>query len=125
MVKPAITVCWGVGLDSSAMLVEMYNRGIRPTAITYADTGAERSQTYAFIPIFRQWLKDVDFPDVTICTYKPTDGTTARYRQAVVDVAERLGIELTEIELTRLSRIYGNMVANGTLPSLAFGFLRL
>ena len=120
MVEQALTVCLGMGVDSSAMLIEMHKRGIRPTSITFADVGSERPDTYSFIPIFRQWLKDVDFPDVTICTYEPQEATSARYRDAVVDVTTRLGIQLTELELTRLSRIYGNMVANSTLPGIAF-----
>jgi hypothetical protein len=115
-------VCWGCGWDSTAMLIEMEHRGERPDLITFADTGGEKKRTYEFLPLFIQWLLDHDFPEPIICVYEPKEGTKNRYRQAVIDVADRLGIDLTEQELDRLSRLYGNMVANDTLVGLAFGF---
>lgn len=115
------TVCWGAGWDSTAMLIEMERRGQRPDMITFADVGAEKPGTYEFIPLFQKWLADHDFPQATVCEYKPKDDTSARYRAAVVAVADRLGIALTDIQLRRLSRIYGNLVANDTLPGIAFG----
>ncbi len=119
--KQPISVCLGFGIDSTAMLIEMYRRGVRPDLITWADVGAERKATYAFIPVFQQWLADHDFPAATICEYKPKPETTARYRQAVLEVADKLGIHLDDIEIAQLSRLYGNMVANSTLPGIAFG----
>lgn len=116
-----IAVCWGAGVDSTGLLVEMFKRGMRPDFISMADVGAEKTKTYEFIPVFTQWLKDVGFPEPTICTYKPMEKTSAKYTEAVVGVASRLGIVLDEIALKRLSRIYGNMVANETLPGIAFG----
>ena len=116
-----LTVCWGAGWDSTAMLIEMHRRGIRPDLITFADVGAEKPGTYRFLPLFSQWCRDHDFPDPTICVYQPKEVTTTRYRAGVEDVAARLGITLDEQQIARLSRIYGNMVANETLPGLAFG----
>jgi hypothetical protein len=116
-----ISVCWGAGWDSTGMLIEMFRRNMRPELITMADVGAEKPGTYAFIPLFTQWLLDHHFPAPTICTYEPLKKTSDRYRAAVVDLAARLTITLSEVELTRLSRIFGNMVANQTLPSIAFG----
>lgn len=117
----ALAVCWGAGWDSSAMLIEMERRGQRPDLITMADVGGEKRGTYAFMPVFAQWCRDHDFPEPTICEYKPMETTAARYRAAVVDVAKSLGIQLSELEISRLSRLYGNMVANDTLPGIAFG----
>ena len=115
------TVCWGAGWDSSAMLIEMHRRGDRPDLITFADVGAEKPGTYDFIPLFAAWCRDVGFPEPLVCVYQPMAVTSARYRSATVEVANRLGITLTDQQLDRLSRIYGNMVANETLPGLAFG----
>lgn len=103
------------------MLIEMVRRGIRPAIITFADVGAEKPGTYDFIPVFTQYLRDHDFPEPTICAYEPQELTTARYREAVLAVAKRLGFVLTVQQVVRLSRIYGNMVANETLPGIAFG----
>ena len=119
--KPALAVCWGAGWDSTAMLIEMEKRGERPDLITFADTGGEKPGTYDFIPIFMAWLCDHDFPAPVICEYRPKPETSARYRRAVLAMAARLGIALTADQIERLSRLYGNMIANETLPGLAFG----
>lgn len=114
-------VCWGAGVDSTAMLIEMHRRGERPEIITFADTGAEKPGTYAFIPVFTQWLRDVGFPEPTICQYEPQPETTARYRAAAVEACDKLGLTVPPISIDRLSRIFGNMVANETMPGIAFG----
>ena len=116
-----LAVCWGVGWDSTAMLIEVRNRGLRPDLITFADVGAEKPLTYEFIPVFSQWLKDNDFPAPTICTYKPMEKTNARYRRAVVGLLREMRIMANEVTIARLSRIFGNMVSNQTLPGIAFG----
>lgn len=103
------------------MLIEMERRGERPDLITMADVGAEKTGTYAFMPVFAQWLRDHDFPEPVICVYHPKPETKARYRAAVIDVTRRLDIAIDEVQLDRLSRLYGNMVANETLPGIAFG----
>ena len=117
----ALGVCWGAGVDSTAMLIVLAKRGIRPDMITFADVGAEKTGTYEFIPIFTEWIRDQDFPEPTICTYAPKEVTSAKYRDGVIEVSKRLGISLNNAQLLRLSRIYGNMVANETLPGIAFG----
>ena len=116
-----LAVCWGAGVDSTGLLVEMYNRGIRPDLITFADVGAEKPGTYAFIPMFTQWLVERGFPAPTVCTYEPMEKTAAKYRESVELLGKRIGVAFDEISLKRLSRIFGNMVANETLPGIAFG----
>lgn len=116
-----IAVCWGGGWDSTAMLIRMLKLGIIPALITMADVGAEKQGTYDFIPIFSQYVVDHGGPRPVICSYEPMEKTSARYREAVLDVADRLGVKLTGEQVQRLSRIYGNMVANETLPGIAFG----
>ena len=41
-----VVVCYGGGVDSTAMLIAMRDQGIRPDLITFADTGAEKPETY-------------------------------------------------------------------------------
>jgi hypothetical protein len=89
-----LIVSYGVGVDSTAMLIEMAARGIRPDLILFADTGAEKPETYAFIPIMNAWLKRVGFPEITIVRYVP--------KRAPYHTLE------------------GKCLANETLPSLAF-----
>lgn len=90
-----LVVAYGVGVDSTALLVAMWKRGIRPDLILFADPGGEKPETYAYLPIINAWLASVGFPLVTIVRYAPT---RAPYHT-----------------------LEGKCHANETLPSLAFG----
>lgn len=61
-----LIVAYGVGTDSTAMLIEMERRGIRPDLILSADTGSEHPRSYAYLPVINAWLASVGFPAVTI-----------------------------------------------------------
>lgn len=66
---------WGAGVDSTAMLVGLHERGIRPDAVLFADTGGEKPATYQYIEIFQQWLSQVGFPELQIVLYGGKDAT--------------------------------------------------
>jgi hypothetical protein len=51
-----LIVSYGGGVNSTAMLIEMVKRDIRPDLVTFADTGGERSDTYRYIERFDRWL---------------------------------------------------------------------
>ena len=89
-----LVVAYGAGRDSTAMLIEMHKRGIRPDAILFANVGSEKALTYKFIPVFDAWLQSVGFPGITTVQYTPD---RAPYRS-----------------------MEGNCVKNGTLPGAAF-----
>jgi hypothetical protein len=60
-------VAFGGGTDSTAMLVEMVNRGeTAPHAILFADTAGEHPHTYAHIETFSRWLADRGYPEITM-----------------------------------------------------------
>lgn len=88
-------VAYGCGVDSTAMLIGLQARGIRPDFILFADVGSEKQGTYAFLPVMQTWLAAHDFPPVTVVRYVP--------RKA----------PYTTIE--------GNMTMNATLPGTTFG----
>lgn len=90
-----LIVSYGMGLDSTSMLVEMKNRGIVPDLILFSDTGAEKPETYAYLELMNAWLRSVGFPTITVVKYQPV---RAPY-----------------------STLEGKCLANETLPSLAFG----
>lgn len=90
-----LLVSYGMGLDSTAVLVLLWTLGIRPDLILFSDTGDEKDETYAYLPIINEWLDSVGFPRVTVVRYVPT---RAPY--------------------TTLS---GKCEANEVLPSLAYG----
>ncbi|HEY3900846.1 MAG TPA: hypothetical protein VGM54_19705 [Chthoniobacter sp.] len=46
--RQPLIVCYGMGVDSTALLVGLKARGISPDAILTADTGGEKPATYAY-----------------------------------------------------------------------------
>lgn len=66
MADAPLTVSYGVGVDSTGMLVAMKRRGIRPDVILTADTGCERPESYAYLPVISAWLERVGFPAITV-----------------------------------------------------------
>ena len=91
-------VSFGGGVNSAAMLVGMYQRGIPIDLILFADVGAERPEIYAFLHEMGDWLRVRDLPPIT-----------------VVENVDRFGQRLTlEQECLR----------SHTLPSIAFGHKR-
>ena len=94
-----LVVAYGMGVDSTAMLVGMHKRGIRPDLILFADTGGEKPETYDYLPVIQRWLRKVGFPPVQIVRYVPRWTKHGHY--------------------TTLEQ---NCLVNKTLPSLAFGY---
>jgi len=90
-----LCVCAGMGVDSTAMLIGLHRRGVRPDLITFADVGSEKHETYLFVPILRQWLRDVGFPDLVVVRLR--------------------------CPISRHESLHDSMLANKTLPSQAFG----
>lgn len=90
-----LVVAYGLGVDSTAMLIEFARRDVRPDLILFADTGGEKPETYAYLPVIQQYLAGVGFPPVVTVRYEPT---RVRYRT-----------------------LEGQCLHTGTLPSLAYG----
>jgi hypothetical protein len=88
-------VAYGLGVNSTAMLVELAQRAIRPDLILFADTGGEKPETYAYLSVIHPFLRKVGFPDVITVRYRPT--------RAVYHTLEQ------------------QCLHTGTLPSLAYG----
>lgn len=93
--REPLVVAYGMGVDSTAMLVGMQQRGERPDLILFADTGDEKPQTYAYLPVINAWLRKVGFPQVTV----------------VKNARPKAGDKSLSESLLRL----------GTLPALAYG----
>lgn len=118
----AIAVCAGLGVDSTAMMIKMVEMRIRPDFITFADTGAEVEETYDYLPYFNEYLRDNDFPEIQVCSNGPkTQATADRYNEAVDECLKRLKITVSDKRRKQLGLIYGNLIANATLPSIAYG----
>ena len=59
-------LCYGGGTNTTAMIVGLYCKNIRPDLIIMADTGAERPHTYAHIELMQEFLRMIEFPEITI-----------------------------------------------------------
>src|ERR1700758_3384228 len=90
-----LVVAYGLGVDSTAMLIEFARRGIRPDLILFADTGGEKPETYAYLPVIQRFLARVGFPRVVTVRYQPTRAPYHTLEQQCLHT--------------------------GTLPSLAYG----
>jgi hypothetical protein len=99
-IKAPLMLAYGLGVDSTAILVGLQQRGIRPDAILFADTKSEKRETYAYLPVIQDWLRKMDFPPVTVVEYRVKN---FKHWPPYRGLGE-------------------NCLTNGTLPSLAFGF---
>jgi 3'-phosphoadenosine 5'-phosphosulfate sulfotransferase (PAPS reductase)/FAD synthetase len=63
---PFNIVSFGGGQNSTAMIIEMYNRKIRIDGVVFAETGNEMPETYEFLKEFKVWLdkKNIKFIEV-------------------------------------------------------------
>ncbi len=67
--KRPVIVAYGMGVDSTAMLVGMAEAGVRPDLILFADTGSEKYETYAYHDVIQAYLRSVGFPPVLRVAY--------------------------------------------------------
>lgn len=91
-----IALCYGAGVDSTAMMVALHAAGIRPDVITFADTGGEKRETILHVDRMNEVLAQWGWPLIETVRKVP-------------------------LASTGYTDLYGNCIANETLPSLAFG----
>ena len=51
-----VVLAYGVGVDSTALLIEKVARGDRIDLVLTADTGVEKPATYAYLDVIRPWM---------------------------------------------------------------------
>jgi len=101
-----LIINYGGGVNSLAILCGLYERGIKPAIIVFADTGGEKPETYESISRVDEWLASIDWPPVTRVT---NAGRTIKRRDGTTVVYSSLEDECLKTE---------------TLPSRAYGFGR-
>lgn len=87
-------VSFGGGVNSSAMLIGMRERGITPDLILFSDTGGEKPETYQHIEEMQEWCQRNAMPPIEVVSY-----STSRH-----------------------GTLENECLNNETLPSKAFGF---
>lgn len=93
-----VIVAWGAGVDSTAMIIELWRRGMKISMVLFADTGSEKTETYRFIPIFAAWMKARGIP-FAIVRYEPK-----RFKN-----------------FPAYRTLDENALTNGTLPGISLG----
>jgi hypothetical protein len=91
-----IAVSYGAGLNSTALLVGLWERGVTPDHITFADTKGETPATYQHLEYMQEWCRAKGFPAIVIVTKVDKHGD--------------------EISLEQ------HCLNHNMLPSLAYGF---
>src|SRR4051794_17183759 len=66
-----LVVAYGLGVDSTAVLIEFARRAIRPDPVLFADTGGEKPETYAYLPVMQEYLSRVGLPPVVTVCHEP------------------------------------------------------
>lgn len=92
-----LVVSYGMGVDSTAMLLKLAEIGLRPDAVLFADTGSERAWTYQLIPVMQRWLLETWGLELIIV--RTSKGTTSA---------------------APYSTLYGNCSANETGADILF-----
>lgn len=93
-----VVAAWGMGVDSTAMIIEWVARGLPLSIVLTADTGTEREETYAYMPIFQRWM-DRHHIDHHVVRYVPQ-----RFKH-----------------WPPYFSLLENCLTNATLPSISFG----
>lgn len=93
-----LVVSYGGGVNSTAMVIGLIERGYSPALILFADTGGERPATYTFVAQFDEWLRQ-----------RGHHVTRVKYR-----VSRKGSVQWTSLEQECLER--------AQLPSLAYGW---
>ena len=78
-------VAFGGGVNSTAMLIGMYNKKIPVDLILFADTGAERPHTYYHINEFNEWLRFHNMPSIITIKYTKENGEYLTLEQECLD----------------------------------------
>jgi hypothetical protein len=96
MIKKPHIVAFGGGVDSTGMILGLYEKELPIDLILFADTGGERPETYKHIEVFSEWLIKKGLPEITVVKRVRRDGS----------------LETLEEECHRRKN----------LPSIAYGF---
>jgi hypothetical protein len=116
--RAPVMAAFGCGVDSSAMLLGLHERGLLPDVVLFADTGGEKPETYRFLFLFDRWLARHGFrPSPNEWTRPPGYGLSS------YGLPESHPLEV--VQVVRDTGVYGTLERNclqtRTLPSLAYG----
>ena len=126
-----IVVSFGGGTNSTAMLIAMVYKNIKPDLILFADTGAELPETYEWVETFSRWLVSQGFPEITTVRRGTTEALKPRkkliYKWEVNKVNLEwfvfslwLGLLSNGNQFLSYSTLYEDCIALKGMPSRVF-----
>src|SRR3546814_14949601 len=65
-----VVLAYGIGVDSTALLLELESRGTPPDLVIPGDPGVEKPEPYAYQKMIAAWIAARGLPSVTVC-YTP------------------------------------------------------
>ena len=77
---------YGGGVNSTALLVGLHQRGVPMDLILFADTGGELPETYAYLPVIDQWLTAHGMPGITVVEYRDKNGGRLTLEQECLQI---------------------------------------
>ena len=92
-----LVVSYGMGTNSTALLIGLREREIVPDLIMAADTGDEKPATYEHLEAMQAWCKASGFPSITVVRNELPQGI-------------------------KDGSLYGECLRLGTMPSKLFGY---
>ncbi|KEQ53758.1 hypothetical protein BV95_01974 [Sphingobium chlorophenolicum] len=95
---PPVVLAYGIGVDSTALLVELEARGEAPDLVLSADPGAEKPETYEYQKVMAAWMEARGIP-YEVVRYVPR-----RFKH-----------------WPPYYSILSNVLTNATLPSISMG----
>ncbi|AOH87121.1 hypothetical protein AWL63_23385 (plasmid) [Sphingomonas panacis] len=95
---PPVVLAYGIGVDSTALLIELHDRGETPDLVLTADPGAEKPATYQYQKIMAAWMAARGIP-YEVVRYVPQ-----RFKH-----------------WPPYYSILSNVLTNATLPSISLG----
>ena len=79
-----VVVAYGAGVDSTAMLIGLRDRRIDISLIMFADTGSEKPETTAYLPIIDEWLRQQGMPPIhRVKRRSPRAGDTSLHAECL------------------------------------------
>jgi hypothetical protein len=61
-----VVLAYGIGVDSTALLLELESRGTLPDLVITGDPGVEKPETYAYQKMIAAWMAARGIPYVTV-----------------------------------------------------------
>lgn len=79
-----IIVAYGMGVDSTAMLIGLRDRKVRIDLILFAHTGSEKPETMEYLPVIQDWLaRNAMAPVTVIKRTSPRAGDTSLHDECL------------------------------------------